>query len=1036
MEMIARRTLARYGVAVAAVLLATVLRFLLDGLLDYHDPFTIYLCAVAFVTWFGGFGPALFTLVVGLLLGDWFFGEPRYSFLLAERAAWIPGLVYLLSGLIIVYFARAIHTAYQQAALKATEALNRQLQERVAELESLLDLLPVGVYIAEDADCNRIRANRAITTLLNVPPQTNVSLTSPTGQYLPYRLWRNGRELRPEEFPFQRSAREGIEIHGEEYDYVRDDGRVVKAEAHITPLFDQNGKPRGCIGVVVDRTKQIEEQERLAQSEKRYRSLVTATSALVFIGDNLGRCILPQEAWAAFTGLTWEEYRDYGWLKALHPDDRVNAQEIWERARQSGVFSESQGRLWHNRSQQYRYVRTLAAPVTDDAGKIVEWVGTCTDITEQVALQQALEASEERLRLALKAASLVAWEADLETGRTIHSDNAAEVLGLAEGESIQTAEGALSLIHPEDRQQVQQAFGEAIRAGQKFSCRYRIIRPDNGKTLWIENAGSVVCDEAGRAKKLAGIAEEVTEQVHLEEERGELTATLDALVDNAPVSVALFDAQLRHIRVNDRIVALSGISKEQHLGRRVSELVPSVGQKVEELLYQVLMTDQPILDVELFWRPATTPGMDRYWQASYFPVRLPSGKRLGVGIVFQEITERKRLEEALQDRAEQLAEGDRHKDEFLAVLGHELRNPLAGIVNGIQVQKMVGPDSQDAEEMREVIERQAEHMARLIDDLLDVSRISRGKIQLRRARLDFVELVRKTIANYRRQMDEHGLTLALGLPDHPLWIEADSTRISQVVGNLVNNALKFTDAGGQITVTLAAEPEENRARLTVKDTGIGMEPHLLERLFEPFHQADTSLDRSRGGLGLGLALVRGLVEMHGGEVKALSAGRGRGSEFQVRLPLAAEGAEIRQPFPRPTPPVRCHRVLLIDDRRDVLLPLKKMLKLYGQEVETADSGRSGLEKARDFQPEIVLCDIGLPDLDGYEVARALRADPALRSVYLVAVTGYGQEEDRRRALQSGFDYHVTKPVAKDELELLLTTSPRFDTPCCANGVSG
>ncbi len=379
----------------------------------------------------------------------------------------------------------------------------------------------------------------------------------------------------------------------------------------------------------------------------------------------------------------------------------------------------------------------------------------------------------------------------------------------------------------------------------------------------------------------------------------------------------------------------------------------------------------------------------------------------------RDITKRKGLEAALRDVA-------RRKDEFLAMLGHELRNPLAGIVNGIQVLKLVVPDSKDADEMREVIERQANHMTHLINDLLDVSRISRGKIQLRKKRVDLAELVQKTAENYRQNMEARQFEVTS--PAGPIWVNADPTRVIQVIGNLLNNAYKFTDDGGHITLSL--ERNEEAATIRVKDTGIGMEPDFLERVFERFSQADRSMDRSRGGLGLGLALVSGLVEMHGGEVKAYSNGLGRGCEFRIRLPLAKEGAPSA-PTPSSTEPMKSYRILLIDDRRDAILPLKKMLILLGQKIAVAMDGKTGMETAREFQPEIVLCDIGLPDMDGYAVAQAIRADPKLRSVYLVAVTGYGQEDDRRRAVQSGFDYHLTKPVGKDQLEMLLRKMPRF-----------
>lgn len=378
-----------------------------------------------------------------------------------------------------------------------------------------------------------------------------------------------------------------------------------------------------------------------------------------------------------------------------------------------------------------------------------------------------------------------------------------------------------------------------------------------------------------------------------------------------------------------------------------------------------------------------------------------------------------------EERAKRMAaeEADRRKDEFLAVLGHELRNPLAGIVSGIQVLKMAGLGDEDAKEMQEVIDRQALHMSRLVDDLLDVSRISRGKVRLRKTRVELVCLVHDMLEAYRRRIQDGGLELQFTAPATPVWVDGDPTRLSQVVGNLVANAVKFTDPGGRIAV--AVQTDEGLATVCVRDTGIGMEPPMVRRVFETFSQAENSLARSRGGLGLGLALVKGLVEMHGGEVEARSEGLGRGSDFTLRLPLGTAPLQSAvAPGLAADGQVGPLRILLVDDRRDAILPLRKMLQLMGHEVHTAGDGRTALARARETRPDVVFCDIGLPDLSGYEVAQAIRAEPELASAYLVAITGYGQEEDRRRALEAGFDNHAPKPIGRDDLDRILAAIPR------------
>jgi PAS domain S-box-containing protein len=390
-----------------------------------------------------------------------------------------------------------------------------------------------------------------------------------------------------------------------------------------------------------------------------------------------------------------------------------------------------------------------------------------------------------------------------------------------------------------------------------------------------------------------------------------------------------------------------------------------------------------------------------------------------------EITQRERVEAELRRQARELAEADRRKDEFLAMLGHELRNPLAPIRNALHILRHPEVDVARMEWARALVERQIGHMTRLVDDLLDVSRISRAKILLRKQKLDLTGLVRVSIEDHRQALEEGaGLKLEVQLAEAPVWVQGDPTRLAQVMDNLLHNAAKFTDAGGRVWLGVAVDAEHQRAVVTVRDSGVGIEAALLLYLFEPFAQGDRSLDRSRGGLGLGLALVKGLVELHGGEVQVASEGSGRGTEFTFWLPLDREAAPVATEVAPPQEPGKGpFRVVVIEDNRDTAETLRLMLELSGHAVAVAYTGPGGLETAREFRPEVVLCDIGLPGMDGYAVCRELRRHPATASVCLIAVSGYGQEEDRRRAREAGFDLHLTKPVDPVDLERVLATLP-------------
>lgn len=357
-----------------------------------------------------------------------------------------------------------------------------------------------------------------------------------------------------------------------------------------------------------------------------------------------------------------------------------------------------------------------------------------------------------------------------------------------------------------------------------------------------------------------------------------------------------------------------------------------------------------------------------------------------------------------------LRDQDRRKDEFLAVLAHELRNPLAPIQNAVQILRARGPAEPILEGARNVIDRQARQLARLVEDLLDLSRITTGKLELRRTRIDLEDVLQAAVETSRPLIEAAGLTLTLDLPAEPVPLDGDQARLAQVLSNLLNNAARYTERGG--TVTLAAERQGSDAVVRVKDTGIGIAPDMLLKVFDMFAQADR--DRSTGGLGIGLTLVRKLTEMHGGTVEARSDGPGRGSEFVVRLPVVLEGAGGRRACEgvRAGPSLR---VLVVDDNRDAVSTLGMLLRLLGHEVREAYDGAEAVERAADFRPDVVLLDIGLPKLSGYEAAAAIRAEPWGRSAALWATTGWGQAADRERSQAAGFDAHLVKPVDPAEL---------------------
>ncbi|HYR96195.1 MAG TPA: ATP-binding protein, partial [Candidatus Binatus sp.] len=390
------------------------------------------------------------------------------------------------------------------------------------------------------------------------------------------------------------------------------------------------------------------------------------------------------------------------------------------------------------------------------------------------------------------------------------------------------------------------------------------------------------------------------------------------------------------------------------------------------------------------------------------PVRM-----IGVGV---DMTERRQLEDELRERAQQLADADRRKDEFLAMLSHELRNPLAPLRTALYLLATDGPDR---DRFLAMAERQVKQLVRLVDDLLDVSRITEGKITLRNEVVSLSELVSRAVETVRPLLDARGQVFTLSLPAESVLLKADPARLAQALGNLLSNASSYTPTAGSIWLT--AERLDDEVMVRVRDTGAGLAPELLPHVFDLFVQGDTSLERAHGGLGIGLTIVRRVVEMHGGRVEAQSPGPGQGSEFILHLPVlpTTSAAEAdRDVSPRVDDPVRALKVLVVEDNRDTAEGLARMLELWGHDVRLAFDGLAGLDLAERYGPDVILCDLGLPGMDGYELARRLRAR-AVGNMVLIAVSGYGRTEDRRRAVDAGFDHHLVKPTDLGALAELL-----------------
>ncbi len=591
----------------------------------------------------------------------------------------------------------------------------------------------------------------------------------------------------------------------------------------------------------------------------------------------------------------------------------------------------------------------------------------------------------------------------------------------------------ITLIIPPERRAEEDEVLARLRRGEKVDHFETVRQAKDGRRLIISLTVSPIRDATGRVIGASKVARDITERKVAEAMLRLSEARFRALAEASPALIWRLDPQGRVTYVNPRFRDYFGATTNP-LGDGWRGLLHPDDAAAYLAAVETAQRDRARL--EGVARLRGERGSWRWIESHALPIFGRDDEYQGHVGISLDVTERKHAEEAL-------LESDRHKNEFLAMLAHELRNPLAPIRSSLEVMKQLagGPTRLDAApadgsagldpqrvlaSALQTMERQVGHMVRLVDDLLDLARISRGKIALRWGRVDLASVVHHAVEAVRSLCDGMSHELTVALPPHPVCLNGDPTRLAQIVSNLLNNACKFTPRGGRVSLTVTEEPSPGASCpgvvISVRDTGIGMSADQLPRMFEAFAQADSSLERTGSGLGIGLTLVKTLVQMHGGTVEACSAGIGQGSELLVHLPTAT-GASPPAPAATiaaaPTPAAAPRRILVVDDNRDSAESLAMLLELHGHQAFQAHDGLEALEAATRLRPDVILLDIGLPTLNGYETARRIREQLADAKPVLVALTGWGQEEDRRRSEEAGFDAHMVKPVDYRALERML-----------------
>jgi len=578
----------------------------------------------------------------------------------------------------------------------------------------------------------------------------------------------------------------------------------------------------------------------------------------------------------------------------------------------------------------------------------------------------------------------------------------------------------ISLVIPPERLAEEDDIVASLKAGKRIDhVETERVRSD-GQRVQVSLTISPIRDASGVVIGASKIARDVTERKRIEAEREKFVTVIEnstdfiGMCDLDGVPFFVNRAGLKMVGLDDieqaRRMPVASFFFSEDQDRMMHEFFPSVlrnGHGEVEVRFRHFKTGAPRW---MAYKVLTLPGAD--------------GRPVAFATVSQDVTERRRLEDDLRRVVAELSDADRRKNEFLAMLAHELRNPLAPISNAVRALSLGRRDETAVDSASEMLERQVGQIIRLVDDLLDVSRISRGKIALRPERVELTRIIDQAVEASRAQYRSMDQELTVSLPSEPVYLNADPTRLAQVVGNLLNNAHKFTDVGGRISV--AVEREGAQVVIRVKDTGVGIAAEHLAGIFEMFTQVESSLERSRSGLGIGLTLVKTLVEMHGGTVEAHSDGPGRGSEFVVRLPVLRDVPESLSPAAPEhldASPVVRRRVLIVDDNRDAAEWLATLLSLSGHETHIALDGDQAVKAAERLLPDAILLDIGLPRIDGYEVCRRIREQPWGRGLMIVALTGWGQEEDRQKSKEAGFNTHLVKPVDDEVIMNLLASLP-------------
>ncbi len=743
----------------------------------------------------------------------------------------------------------------------------------------------------------------------------------------------------------------------------------------------------------------------LTPADDEFRLFVEHAPAAIAMLDRQMRYLVVSQRWLTDYGFVERDL-----LGRSHYEVFSKIPDRWKEIHRrclAGAVERAEEDLIPRSDGTSQWMRWEARPWFNPSGAIGGIVIFSANIGERKKAEAALSESEERFRLAAGATHAMVYDLDVSRMRLNELHGLHNLLGYRESEADLTLEWWEGRIEPGDLPDYRAAF-QRIRSDPKDQAMQYRVRHKDRRRLWVEDHATTVKDATGNLVRLVGTVVDITERKLTEEALRESEARLSSILQHINACIYQMDADSRFIHVNRHFEEIFGLKVEDIRGKSLYDVFPqAIAADFEANNRKVLSGRVP---VEIEEHAPDSDGLH-----TYISIKVPrfdsAGKAIGIVGISTDITQRKQAEEALK-------QADRKKDEFLAVLAHELRNPLAPIRTGLELLKRAPDDPAVNENIRQMMERALMQTVRMVDDLLDSGRIGSGKLQLRRQRIELANVVPAAVEMSRPLIEEKRHAFSVVLPAEPVTLDGDLARLAQVIANLLNNAAKYSPEGGQIR--LSAAGHDGEIKISVQDSGVGIAADDLPRVFDMFTQVESSLEESQGGLGIGLSLAKQLVEMHGGRIEAKSDGIGQGSEFIVYLPIisAEAPAQVLSDAGMQTK-VTGKRILIADDNRAGTDSLAMLLEFDGHQSARAYDGVEALKIAESLRPEIILLDIGMPGLNGYEVAQRLRAEAWGKNMVIIAMSGWGQEKDQQRWRERGIDHHLIKPVNPQELAKLI-----------------